>query len=94
MTSLCSDSLVGSLCREADRLRQRCRSLSLALERCMDPPLRARLAAEVAQLQGRRGELERLAQGWRRRGGLDPLALAFLLEICSRSFDRAMGEAL
>jgi hypothetical protein len=59
----------------------------------MDPPLRARLSAELADLQRRRGELARLARSWHRRGGLDPLLLGFLAEISSRSIGRAVGEA-
>jgi hypothetical protein len=92
--SLRSDSLVGSLCREADRLTQRCRSLCGSLEDCLDAPLRLRLARELASLQQRRGELARLARQWEQRGGLDPLVLAFLAEISSRSLGRAVGGAL
>jgi hypothetical protein len=92
--SHCSDSLLGSLCREADRQRLRCHSLAGALERCVDPRLRARLSAELVQLQHRRGELERLARAWHRRGGVDPLLLAFLTELSCRSVGRGVEEAL
>lgn len=79
-----SDSLLASLCREVEAVRQRSQQLRAAIECCQHQGLLARLRADLAGLQARRLELQALARGWQRRGGADPLALAFLVEIASR----------
>ena len=79
-----ADSLIGSLCREAEASRQRCRQLQQCLLRCQDSQLFARLRRELEQLQQRRRDLLSSAQAWQRRGIGDPLALAFLIELCHR----------
>ncbi|MBM5825214.1 MAG: hypothetical protein FJ054_07610 [Cyanobacteria bacterium M_surface_10_m2_119] len=79
-----SDSLLASLCREVEAVRQRSQQLRAAIDRCQHQGLLARLRADLAGLQARRLELQALARGWQRRGGADPLALAFLVEISSR----------
>jgi hypothetical protein len=79
-----SDSVIGSLCREVDAIRQRCRHLSSAMERCQNRCLRCRLQQELLQLQQRRLALLDSARSWQLRGAGDPMALAFLIEICRR----------
>ena len=80
-----SDSVIGSLCREVDAIRQRCRQLTGAMERCQNRCLLCRLQRELVQLQQRRLALLDSACNWQRRGVGDPLALAFLIEMCQRS---------
>ena len=82
--SLHSESLLGSLCREVDQLRGRARQLSASLERCQNRSLLLRLGRERIQLMRRRKELLEIARSWRRRGGGDPLAIEFLIEVASR----------
>lgn len=79
-----SDSVIGSLCREADAIRHRCSHLITAMERCQNQCLLARLQRELLQLQQRRHVLLDSARTWQRRGAHDPLGLAFLIEMCSR----------
>lgn len=82
-----ADSLIGSLCREAEASRQRCRQVHHGLQSCRDSRLFTRLQAELAQLHERRRCLLATARTWRLRGVGDPLALAFLIELCSRRTD-------
>ena len=82
--SLRSESLIGSLCLEIDRLRGRFAQLAASLERCQDRSLQLRLGRERLHLQRRRQELLEVARGWRRRGSADPLAIDFLIEVASR----------
>jgi len=79
-----SDSLIGSLCREVDGIRCRCRHLLDAMERCQNRGLSCRLQREFLQLQQRRLTLLQTLRSWQRRGVRDPLALALLIEICRR----------
>jgi hypothetical protein len=79
-----SDSVVGSLCREVDGIRQRSRVLIQAMARCQSRGLLLRLRRDLAQLQERRRELLATARAWQRRGVSDPLGMAFLIELSSR----------
>jgi hypothetical protein len=79
-----SDTVIGSLCREVDVIRHRCRHILDAMSRCQDNSLFCRLRSELRQLQGRRRELLETARTWQRRGVQDPLSIAFLIEISSR----------
>lgn len=79
-----SDSVVASLCREVDAIRQRSRVLMHAIGRCQHRGLLQRLQRDLAELQARRSELLATARAWQRRGVNDPLGMAFLVEIASR----------
>lgn len=79
-----ADSLLGSLCREAETCRRRSRQLLHCLQHCQDDTLFVRLRRELNQLQQRRRDLLGSARSAQRRGVCDPLALAFLIELCSR----------
>lgn len=78
------DSLLASLCREIDRIRQRGRQLQSCMRRCQDPGLFTRLRLELEQLQRRRQTVADCACAWRNQGVGDPLAVAFLVELCRR----------
>ena len=81
-----SDSVIGSLCREVDGIRQRCSQLLTAMRFCQNSGLLHRLRLELQQLQNRRRELLATARLWhQRRSVSDDLALEFLIEISSRS---------
>jgi hypothetical protein len=54
---------------------------------CRDSRLFRRLQRERDQLHERRLSLLATARTWRLRGIGDPLALAFLIELCSRAPD-------
>lgn len=79
-----ADSLIGSLCREADAARQRCLQLHQCMQRCQDSRLFGRLRQELDHLHSRRLALLGAARSWRRQGVGDPLSLEFLIELCSR----------
>lgn len=79
-----AESLLGSLCREADTCRLRSRQLLHCLRRCQDKNLFVRLNRELDHLHRRRRDLLSAARSWQRRRVGDPLALAFLVELCSR----------
>jgi hypothetical protein len=79
-----SDSVVGSLCRDVDAIRQRSRVLIQAMARCQSSSLLLRLRRDLVQLQVRRRELLATARAWQRRGVSDPLGMAFLIELSSR----------
>jgi hypothetical protein len=79
-----ADSVVASLCREVDAIRQRSRVVLQAMACCQNSGLLLRLRRDLAQLQERRRELLAIARAWQRRGVADPLGMAFLIEISSR----------
>ena len=80
----CSDSLMAGLCREVDRARQRGGQLLALMGRCQDRGLMLRLRQELLRLQERRRALLAMARSWQESDGTDPLALEFLIELCSR----------
>ncbi len=84
-----SESLLGSLCREAQALRGRGIQLAHALERCCDRSLRDRLGAESRQVLRRRRELLEVARAWQRQGRGHSLALELLVELSSRPIPAA-----
>jgi len=79
-----SDSVIGSLCREVDGIRHRCRSLLEAMANCNDDSLLCRLRREFQQLSNRRSVLLETAKGMQTNGIEDKLSIAFLIEISSR----------
>ncbi len=80
----CADSVIGSLCREIDRIRGRATQLLSSLALCQDRTLGRRLQREWGELQERRLAILSTARAWRRRGSADPLAVDFLIEVCRR----------
>lgn len=84
VTVCTSDSVVASLCREVDAIRQRSRVLTQAMARCQNGGLLQRLRRDQTLMQLRRRELLATARAWQRRGAVDPLGMAFLIEISSR----------
>ena len=84
-SSPASESLVASLCREADRLRCRSRQVADDLGRCREEGLVRRLQQELQLLRIRRQELQVSALQLGRSHGLrGRLALAFLTELTHR----------
>ena len=88
-----SDSLVASLCREAERIRSRCRVFSESNARCLDARLSRRLLKEFHSLKKRLEDIKHSAQTLKNDGHYDSIAIDFLIEVCSRplSFDRCMN---
>jgi hypothetical protein len=84
VASLCAESVIGSLCREMDRIRGRAAVVLAGLISCQNEGLRLRLRHEWDQLQQRRASILRLAWGWRGSACVDPLCVEFLMEVCRR----------
>lgn len=78
------ESLVGNLCREIERLRQRAVQLGDGLARCQDAPLRERLRRERQELQARQRELQHSVSALAAHWQGEPLSLAFLQELSRR----------
>jgi hypothetical protein len=79
-----SESLIGSLCREASELRQRCQQVSELLASCREERLILRLQREARRLRLRRQELQELAGQLAALPLRDRLGAAFLLELTGR----------
>jgi hypothetical protein len=88
VASLCAESVIGSLCREMDRIRGRAAVVLAGLISCQNEGLRLRLRHEWDQLQQRRASILRLAGGWRGSACVDPLCVEFLMEVCRRPLAR------
>jgi hypothetical protein len=84
ITERCSDSLVGSLCREMEALRCRWALVVDDLSRCREESLLRRLRLELAELRRRHGGLRDSLSLLQRAGLRDRLALAFLGELVGR----------
>ncbi|MBW4529129.1 MAG: hypothetical protein KME02_00435 [Aphanothece saxicola GSE-SYN-MK-01-06B] len=83
-TTTTSDSLIGSLCREMDALRQSLQQLNGHLSSCRDAQLHLRLRREAVRLQRRRRTIQGLARTMARLPLRDPLGASFLLELAGR----------
>ena len=81
---LTSDTLVASLCREASRIRSRCKVFSDSNLRCLDAGLSKRLFSEFKALQARQEVIKNVALRLKREGNHEELSIDFLIEICSR----------
>ena len=79
-----SDSLITSLCREADGVRQRCRQVIAALGSTQEQRLILRLERERTLLLQRLQDLRITGLVLRRQGLRQSISLALLLELCSR----------
>ena len=79
-----ADSLIGSLCREVDGLRQRSAQTLLAMRHCQDHRLLERLQRQVLQQENRRQAIRAAARSYQRQGLGDGLAIALLIELTSR----------
>ena len=80
-----SDSLIGSLCRELDFIRNRYRSINLSLTYCRDKYLKRRLFKELEVLEARKDELSSISSLFSESKESVDLSSLFLIELCKRS---------
>ncbi|MCT0200333.1 hypothetical protein KQ313_11660 [Synechococcus sp. CS-1325] len=80
-----ADSLLGSLCREMGRLLSRRSQIQAQVSRCRDADLIGRLHGELDRCAERQAELRTVVRAWQGRPGLDPVGIAFLLELTRRT---------
>ncbi len=78
-----SDSLIGSLCREIDYIRQRYKILSSYLITSKDEILRKSLSKEIHQLKIRRIELMKISKNFKEEVN-SSISNLLLYELCRR----------
>ncbi len=86
-----SDSLIGSLCREIDYLRERHSSIILSLENCRNIFLEGRLKSELNQLINRKNEISSACNKMMRGKNKIELSLLFLSELCDRPLSYSLS---
>ncbi len=81
-----SDTLIGSLCREIEYIRQRYKNVNCSLINCNNNILRNRLKKEIIDLKERRTELIEISNCFKNscKGNLSTL---FLYELCTRPLE-------
>ncbi len=84
---IASDSLIESLCREIDYIRQRYKNVSLSLSVSRDKFLRKRLLEEILHLKQRRKELIEVSNQFI-TSKKSSLAIMFFYELCKRPLDK------
>ncbi len=79
-----SETLIGSLCKEADLIRTRIRHIMNLTGQCSNIELLSRLNQEKNNLESRRVEIITIADSLTKKNLSDKLSTKFLLEICNR----------
>ena len=81
-----SDSLIGSLCREIEYIRQRYKNVSISLSVSKDKSLRKRLIEEIAILRKRRMELIDISNEFT-NSYQQSISTMFFYELCQRPLE-------
>ena len=81
-----SDSLIGSLCREIEYIRQRYKNVSISHSNSKDKLLRERLLNEILNLKQRRLELIELSNEFNNTSQASLSAMLFY-ELCKRPLE-------
>ncbi len=79
-----SETLMGSLCKEADYIRIRIPDLISLIGKCRNLELLSRLIQEKDYLDSRRVQIISIVDSLRKRNLIDNISTKFLLEICNR----------
>tara|TARA_Y100001968_G_scaffold49028_1_gene39355 strand:+ start:577 stop:852 length:276 start_codon:yes stop_codon:yes gene_type:complete len=79
-----SDSLIGSLCREVEHIRNRQKRIKESLKTCLDKQLILRLNKELKEHQNRSKEILNFSQNIKHNSNRDDLCIDFLYEISNR----------
>ena len=80
---LTSDSLIGSLCREIEYIRQRYKNVRISLNTSKDKVLIKRLNKEISCLEARRIELLEISAQFNQNANKS-ISKMFLHELCLR----------
>ncbi|AAP99927.1 MULTISPECIES: hypothetical protein [Prochlorococcus] len=81
-----SDSLIGSLCREIDYIRERYKQVTNSLQNCKNQLLKVRLDKEITELKHRQSELQHISNEFINNAELS-ISKQFLYELCQRPLD-------
>ena len=79
-----SFSLIGSLSRESQSIRQRSQNIINAIMNCQNKELLFRLKNELFSLEQRRCEIGNIAMRIRDYNYMDSLSIEFLIELSNR----------
>ncbi len=82
-----SDSIVTSLCREIEYIRNRYASLITAINNSHDKILKQRLLTEINNLLSRKEEITSIANSFNGLSNREDLARLFFLELCNRPIE-------
>ena len=80
-----ADSVLGSLCREADCIWHRLIDIRRSQQRCCNVQLLGRLQSEFDSLSGRCAEIQQISSLLKSQGDANSLVLEFLDEIIRRT---------
>jgi len=83
-TLRCSETFVGSLCKEVDNIRIRCNQITYSIQSSNNKILVLRLRQEFNRLVTRKKNIFHIAKRINENHLTDPLSLEFLLEISGR----------
>jgi len=79
-----SDSLIGSLCRELEFIKQRYMAVNSSLNLCKNNLLKSRLDNELTSLRARKEEINKIACQFVDKNKSSSLSILFLIEMCRR----------
>ena len=79
-----SCTLIGNLTIEADKIRNRCKSIITSIRNSNDDYLLFRLKSELNLLETRRAEISNIASTLKKNKYSDNLSIEFLSELCQR----------
>jgi len=84
-TFTCSDTFIGSLCREVAKIQNRSDQLIYSIKYSNDKNLISRLRDEYDQLTTRKKKIHQIATSFDKNNFTDYLSIEFLIEISSRN---------
>ncbi len=84
LTAYSSNSLIGSLSREANLIRRRVYKIIMSLPSCNSKPLISRLNEEFKILEERRQDILSIALELQNNKLIESLSIEYLIEICKR----------
>ncbi len=80
----CSESILGNLCKESYKLRNRLSQIRFSLNNCQNISLKKRLNSEHNEIKKRRKEIKDIVNYLKSCNINEPLAMDFFVEITRR----------
>ncbi len=80
-----SDSVIGSLCRELEKITNRSESINYSINHCQSKSLILRLKKELNELRERRSYINNITKNIELNYELDKLSIELLNELIGRS---------